>query len=112
MYGKRKYMAPEIFRNGVFDGFSVDIWAAGTVLFFMLTGCTYEIPSHEDLVYRLLIQNTGELIRRLITSRIISQSVCISVEAIDLLQNIFREDPRDRYTLSEIFQHPWIHDYR
>jgi len=112
MYGKRKYMAPEIFRNGVFDGFSVDIWAAGTVLFFMLTGCTYEIPSHEDLVYQLLIQNTGELIRRLITSRIISQSVCISVEAIDLLQNIFREDPRDRYTLSEIFQHPWIHDYR
>merc|ERR1719491_188230 len=67
-YGKRRYMAPELLRDDVFDGFSVDIWAAGTILFFMLTECTYELPCNDDPMFRLLVQNTGELIRRLIES--------------------------------------------
>merc|ERR1711971_56514 len=37
--GKWIYMSPEIYRNEEpFDGFAVDMWAAGVILFLMLTG--------------------------------------------------------------------------
>eukprot|EP00555_Chaetoceros_dichaeta_P006040 CAMPEP_0198269960 /NCGR_PEP_ID=MMETSP1447-20131203/43279_1 /TAXON_ID=420782 /ORGANISM="Chaetoceros dichaeta, Strain CCMP1751" /LENGTH=397 /DNA_ID=CAMNT_0043961771 /DNA_START=89 /DNA_END=1282 /DNA_ORIENTATION=- len=109
-YGKRRYMAPELLRDDIFDGHSVDIWAAGTILFFMLTGCTYELPSNDDPLFRLLVRDVGGLIRRLIESGGICSTVRISADAIDLLQNIFREDPRLRYSMSEIMLHPWLHD--
>lgn len=109
-YGKRRYMAPELLRDDIFDGHTVDLWAAGTILFFMLTGCTYELPCNDDPMFRLLVHDTGELIRRLIESGGICASVRISSDAIDLMQNMFREHPRDRYCMSEILHHPWLHD--
>jgi serine/threonine protein kinase len=37
--GKWLYMSPEIYENKLpFDGFAVDMWAAGVILFLMLTG--------------------------------------------------------------------------
>ena len=36
--GKRRYMSPEIWRNqDDFDGFSIDIWTAGMILFCIST---------------------------------------------------------------------------
>lgn len=32
----------------------------------------------------------------------------ISVEAIDLLQSMLKEDPRDRLSLFQILHHPWV----
>jgi len=32
----------------------------------------------------------------------------LSEEVVDLLQNILRQDPEDRYTAEEILRHPWI----
>lgn len=36
--GKVTYMAPEVFQDLDFDGFAIDIWACGVILFIMLTG--------------------------------------------------------------------------
>jgi serine/threonine protein kinase len=36
--GKWIYMSPEIHKNEAFDGYAVDMWAAGVILFLMLTG--------------------------------------------------------------------------
>jgi serine/threonine protein kinase len=37
--GKWIYMSPEIYKNATpFDGFAVDMWAAGVILFLMVTG--------------------------------------------------------------------------
>jgi serine/threonine protein kinase len=37
--GKWLYMSPEIYENKQpFDGFAVDLWAAGVILFLMMTG--------------------------------------------------------------------------
>ena len=37
--GKLPYMSPEIYRNvDAFDGYAVDMWGCGTILFYLLTG--------------------------------------------------------------------------
>lgn len=37
--GKHNYMSPEVYDNKAdFDGFAIDLWAAGVILYIMLTG--------------------------------------------------------------------------
>ena len=100
--GKPNYISPEILQNTTFDGFSVDIWAAGIVLFIMLVGLPpFEWASMDDPRFRLICR--GGL------KQLVDQwQRPISLEAVDLLQQIFREDPRDRPSLFQIMQHPFL----
>eukprot|EP00568_Trieres_chinensis_P016917 CAMPEP_0183327576 /NCGR_PEP_ID=MMETSP0160_2-20130417/83837_1 /TAXON_ID=2839 ORGANISM="Odontella Sinensis, Strain Grunow 1884" /NCGR_SAMPLE_ID=MMETSP0160_2 /ASSEMBLY_ACC=CAM_ASM_000250 /LENGTH=429 /DNA_ID=CAMNT_0025495711 /DNA_START=1284 /DNA_END=2570 /DNA_ORIENTATION=- len=96
--GKRRYMSPEIWRNREnFDGFAVDIWTAGTILFFMLTGQTYLEPY--DAIFNAMVIDLSGLLRH--------WNMNVSDDAIDLLQRILVEDPRERLTLEEIATHAW-----
>ena len=63
--GKRNYMSPEIFANrDSFDGFAVDLWAAGVILYIMLTGFPpYDVPSVEDERFEIICN--GDLTRQL-----------------------------------------------
>mmetsp|Transcript_9765 Transcript_9765/g.17630 ORF Transcript_9765/g.17630 Transcript_9765/m.17630 type:complete len:256 (+) Transcript_9765:671-1438(+) len=101
--GKPNYITPEILRNAEpFDGFAVDIWAAGIVLFIMLVGLPpFEWASRDDPRFRLI--SRGGL-RQLVEQ----WQRPISLDAIDLLQNMLREDPRERFSLFQILQHPWV----
>jgi len=101
--GKPNYISPEILKNTEpFDGFAVDIWAAGIVLFIMLVGLPpFEWASADDPRFRLI--NRGGL------KQLIEQwQKPISLEAIDLLQSMLREDPRERLSLFQIMHHPWV----
>jgi len=102
--GKPNYISPEILQNTTFDGFSVDIWAAGIVLFIMLVGLPpFEWASMDDPRFRLICR--GGL------KQLVDQwQRPISLEAVDLLQQIFREDPRDRPSLFQIMQHPFLNN--
>ncbi len=101
--GKHNYMSPEIYENKVaFDGFAVDLWAAGVILYIMLTGFPpYDQASRTDQRFDLIIR--GNLMRQLK-----SWGINISEDAGNLLQNMLMLDPRDRLTLAQIFSHPWI----
>jgi hypothetical protein len=63
--GKKNYMSPEIFANVAnFDGFAVDLWAAGVILYIMVTGFPpYDIPCREDERFEIIFQ--GGLTRQL-----------------------------------------------
>lgn len=82
-------MAPEIFRQLPFDGYASDIWGAGTVLLFMLTGKRMSNPPLFDRAFEGI-------------------ELGLSCEATDLLRKIFRLDPKDRLTLEQIQQHPFV----
>lgn len=101
--GKPNYITPEILHNSEpFDGFAIDIWAAGIVLFIMLVGLPpFEWASSDDprfcLVCRGGLKQLVEQWQRPISS-----------DAVDLLQCMLREDPVDRLSLFQILHHPWV----
>lgn len=101
--GKHNYMSPEIFANtAAFDGFSIDLWAAGVILYIMLTGFPpYDQASRADQKFDIIVR--GDLVRQLE-----DWGINLSQDAGDLLQSMLQLDPRDRLTLAEVMSHPWV----
>lgn len=103
--GKPNYIAPEILSNKEpFDGFAIDVWAAGVILFIMLVGIPpFEWAHDEDPRFKMITR--GNL------SGLLAQwSRPISHDAADLLQNMLRKNPRDRLSLMEVMDHKWVVD--
>ena len=97
--GKLRYMCPEIFMNkDPFDGFAVDMWTAGTILLFMLTGTAYKQPF--DPFFKCITKDLPRLLREF--------KIPISPLACHLIQNLLLIDPRMRITLEEALEHPWF----
>jgi len=97
--GKRRYMSPEIWRNkDNFDGFFIDVWTAGMILFFMLTGQTYLQPF--DQIFRCVTTDLPGLLKY--------WNMNLSHNAVDLLRGLLAVDPKSRLTLGQIMAHPWV----
>mmetsp|Transcript_19890 Transcript_19890/g.24553 ORF Transcript_19890/g.24553 Transcript_19890/m.24553 type:complete len:415 (+) Transcript_19890:420-1664(+) len=101
--GKHNYMSPEIFKNTEpFDGFGIDLWAAGVILYIMLTGFPpYDQPCLADQRFELIVN--GRLHEQLQV-----WEVHVSDEAGDLMQSMLQLDPRQRLTLGEVMKHKWV----
>jgi serine/threonine protein kinase len=107
--GKLHFIAPEIFEKAKqFDGPAADIWSLGVILFVLLTGKQpYERPDANDQGYHDLIDpnyywNVSKV------DPILSWGKEITLEAVDLIQNMLCANPRNRKTLSWIMSHSWI----
>jgi 5'-AMP-activated protein kinase catalytic alpha subunit len=85
--GTPAYIAPEILLDQGYEGFGVDIWSAGVVLYAMLYG---SVPFKAN--------DLAELQRHIIAANYQHQS-CISREAKDLLDRLLEKDPRQRITI-------------
>ena len=101
--GKPNYISPEILQSEeAFDGFAIDLWATGVILFIMLVGLPpWEFARAEDPRYRMVTK--GRLAHMLN-----SWQRPISPLAADLLQKMLMEDPRQRLSLTEVKDHPWV----
>lgn len=101
--GKLMYAAPEVLdRDEAFDGFAIDLWAAGVVLFVLLVGfAPFKMANKSDKRFTRIAK--GHL-KRMVNAL----NVPLSDEACDLLQNMFWRDPRKRLTLAGVMQHPWV----
>lgn len=97
--GKLSYMSPEIYRNRQgFDGCAIDMWCAGTTLFFLLTATKYELPI--DPICNAMTSDLAGLLRH--------WGIHLSEEAVDLMQRLITRNPRERITLEEALDHPWV----
>lgn len=101
--GKPNYISPEVLRSEEpFDGFAIDIWATGVILFIMLVGLPpWEFAREEDPRYRMVVRGGLERMLK-------SWDRVVSPLAADLLQKMLQEDPRQRLSLVEIKDHPWV----
>lgn len=101
--GKWHYMSPEVCSNQLpFDGPAVDLWAAGVILFLMLTGYPpWNRPELTDTRFKYM--TNGYLVQMLI-----EWQVGLSADAMDLLQRMFWLDPTDRLSLEQVCAHPWM----
>lgn len=98
--GTPAYIAPEILLDKGYEGFAVDIWSAGVVLYAMLYGT---VPFKAN--------NMSELQKMIIKAKFTLQDG-ISKEAKDLLRQLLEKDPTQRITIPNILAHPWIKEAR
>mmetsp|Transcript_20487 Transcript_20487/g.40883 ORF Transcript_20487/g.40883 Transcript_20487/m.40883 type:complete len:462 (-) Transcript_20487:374-1759(-) len=101
--GKINYMSPEIFANREhFDGFAVDLWAAGVILYIMVTGFPpYDAPSERDERFGLIAQG-------LLNQQLQAWEIFLSDEIAHLLQWMLRPNPAERPTLKQVMMHDWV----
>ena len=94
--GTPAYIAPEILINKGYEGFGVDIWSAGVVLYAMLSGTVPFKGNNLKELHNLIISGDYKEIKG------------ISSEADDLIKNILEVDPKKRIKTEEILNHPWL----
>lgn len=101
--GRWTYMAPEVVaRDDQFDGFAIDLWATGVILFIMLVGRAPWAMAIESDVHFNHFANGG------VSETLRHWDVPISDEACDLLQGMMWRDPSKRLTLAQLVNHPWV----
>ena len=96
--GTPAYIAPEILLNKGYEGFKVDVWSAGVVLYAMLSGTVPFKGANIKELHKLIISGNYQQLKD------------ISKEASHLLKNILEIDPDKRITTENILNHPWIVD--
>ena len=94
--GSPCYASPEMLSGKPYSGLETDIWSAGIVLYSMLVG---GLP-FDDVELKSLYKQIKE-------GKFYIPST-LSLEAIDLLKQILRVDPRKRITFKELKEHKWF----
>ena len=96
--GTPAYIAPEILINKGYEGFGVDIWSAGVVLYAMLSGTVPFKGNNIKELHDLIINGKYKEVKG------------ISKDAEDLLKKILEVDPKKRIKIEDILNHPWLID--
>ena len=94
--GTPAYIAPEIFRNEGYEGFSCDVWSSGVTLYYMLAGKQPFKGGKLEELKEIILKGQYEEIKD------------ISKEANDLINKMLRLNPKERITIEGILKHPWL----
>lgn len=93
--GSPFYIAPEIIMNQKYDK-AVDIWSMGIILYAISAGNLPFMSDNIQLVYKMITLMEPKYPKN------------FSLELIDLLQKMMNKDPKQRITIEEILEHPWV----
>ena len=99
--GSPSYASPEVILGKKYDGFEVDIWAVGIILFAMLCGyLPFEEGEGKD--------KNEVLFKNIIKCKIDYPEKFVSKDAKDLLKKIIQRNPKDRIKIKDIKKHPFF----
>ena len=94
--GTPAYISPEIFENNGYKGTGCDIWSAGVTLYYMLGGVQpFKANSIKELENNI---KKGDF-------KPIEE---VSSEANDLIKGMLQVNPKKRFTVDNILNHPWL----
>ncbi|KAH7438322.1 hypothetical protein KP509_04G009900 [Ceratopteris richardii] len=96
--GSACYVAPEVLRGEY--GPEADIWSAGVILYFLLSGSLPFVADTKERVFNAILSGSFDL-----TSE---PWPAISTSAKDLLTKMLTDNPKDRLLLHQIQSHPWV----
>lgn len=106
--GTESYMAPEIHMKKGYLGESVDLFAAGIILFIMFT---QHPPFHkaipDDPFYKLICINRMDVFWKAHSKNKPTGEAFFSPEFRDLITSLLAYNPADRITLDQVKSHPW-----
>jgi len=94
--GSPPYAAPELFCDDSYLGASVDIWALGVLLFFMVTA-TMPFVAQTVVGLKTIILETSYL-----------PPSYLSESCLKLIRGILKREPTERCTLIDIRNSPWL----
>ena len=94
--GTPSYMAPEIVKRDYYDGYKVDIWALGVILYKILAG-DFPFGHEEDLdLERKILKASFEF------------PANFPIKCKDIVNKCLTVDPSKRITIKDIQNHPWL----
>ncbi|CAK4082745.1 unnamed protein product [Aphanomyces euteiches] len=102
--GKYFYMAPEMYLGMEYDPAKADVWSLGIMLFIMLTGTPlFDKATPSDAGFRFVKSKGFRLI-----CKEWDVDHLIPTDAMSLLEHMLQIQPNDRYTLSQVRDHPYL----
>ncbi|CAG9333706.1 unnamed protein product [Blepharisma stoltei] len=103
--GTEGYMAPELYMNINYYGESVDVFAAGVILFiFRSVNPPFSRANMSDRIYEILVKNPKKFWG--LYSRNKPQNY-YSEEFKSLIMGMLHPNPERRFTIYDIKNHPW-----
>lgn len=97
--GSPCYAAPEIISGHMYDPMNVDIWSCGITLYTMVCGCLPFDEESKTALYDKILSCQYHL------------SKSLSADVRDLISKMLVKDVKDRATIEEILEHPWLKAY-
>ena len=101
-------MAPEVYKHtrgnggGVYDAYAADMYSAAIILYIMANAhYPWTIPDPTDKMFRLMSSGYFQAL-------MMQNNASLSPNLMDLLQRMLFENPRDRLSLAQVRQHPWM----
>ncbi|MCJ1287125.1 serine/threonine-protein kinase KIN2 [Xylographa opegraphella] len=94
--GSLYFAAPELLQARQYTGPEVDIWSFGIVLYVLVCG---KVPFDDQSMPQLHAK---------IKKGVVDYPAWLSAECKNLISRMLVTDPKQRATLSEIMNHPWI----
>ena len=95
--GTPAYIAPEILSNdNGYEGPPVDMWSSGVVLYAMLSGTVPFKPANLKELNKIMMKGEYPPIQD------------ISKEATHLISGLLELDPKRRFTIDKVMNHPWL----
>ena len=91
--GSPSYAAPEIICCPFYDGFKVDVWCIGIILYAMICGYLPFEGDNNDILFKNILDCDPEF------------PEFLSDISIDIIQRILNTDPDKRITIEEIKKH-------
>ena len=99
--GSPCYASPEMILGKKYDGFGIDVWSTGIILFAML--CGY-LPFEEGEG----ASKNDVLFKNIVKCKLNYPEQFVSKNAKNLLQKIIVRNPKERITIKEIKKHPFF----
>jgi len=94
--GTPNYVAPEVLKEGGYNGLIADVWSCGVVLFGMMAGYLPFEDKNMPALFMKIERGDYRMARD------------FSEPAKDLIRKMLTVDPTKRITLESIMSHPWF----
>ena len=93
--GSPCYASPEMVAGKKYDGFKIDVWSCGIILYAMLCGYLPFEDSDNEVLFKKILECKLEF------------PEYVNKLSIDLIEKILVTDPEKRITIKEIKKHPF-----